>query len=720
MHRSYEPAPDLTGFASIGTVPRAYGRGGLLAALTLAMCCLVLPASATALTNYTWTGAAAAGPSAANWSNVTNWGGTAPSGSVGTLTFPILASAACAAVPPTTTCYQSYNDVSGLSVAALSIDDGVDYQIDGNAITLGAGGITASTTATGFQGPQLRLPITLAANQTWSIDGNNNGSQLNLDGDVTGATASLAVTLSHQTFLGLQSDNVEVGPVTVTGGDLSSSGNTAFLNGTLAANHAQLNATDGNPVSVSHAGLFSTDATVGALTLTGASVQVGVPVVPVGMLTVNGALSSDATSVLSMYIAHSGTVAGTDYSQIGATGAVNLGGATLRLSSNGACPALTPGQVDTLVTTTGALSGTFAGIPDGATVPIFCGAPPQPTVRINYTANAVTATILTSPPPVPANISPPTISGTPRRGQTLTESHGSWTNSPTSFAYQWLDCDAAGGNCTPIAGATGQTYTLTAADVGHTIRVAETASNAGGPGSPVNSAATAVVQSLPAPPIAPSNQSAPAITGATTVGRALLASTGTWSGTAPIAYAYQWQRCNPVCASIAGATGPAYTLTVADLGAHVRVVVAASNSAGSGVAASGQVGPVLAAPPTAAQIKALLLKQIAPKGKAARIGAILKAGGYSLSFKALTAGKARVAWYLVPAGAHLAAAKPVLVASGRVTFAAAGTRKLKIKLTTKGKRLLKHAKRLKLTGKGTFTPTGTPVVSAKKRFTLKR
>ncbi len=95
----------------------------------------------------------------------------------------------------------------------------------------------------------------------------------------------------------------------------------------------------------------------------------------------------------------------------------------------------------------------------------------------------------------PESISPPTISGIAEQGQTLTATPGTWTNSPTSTGEQWQRCKASGNDCAPIAGATGETYKLTASDIGSTIRVLETASNAAGMGAPAESAPTAVVVS---------------------------------------------------------------------------------------------------------------------------------------------------------------------------------------------------------------------------------
>jgi hypothetical protein len=74
----------------------------------------------------------------------------------------------------------------------------------------------------------------------------------------------------------------------------------------------------------------------------------------------------------------------------------------------------------------------------------------------------------------------------------LTAQNGTWANEPTSFTYAWQRCDSSGGKCAPISGATAQTYTLVAADVGSTLRVEVTAANTAGSAS-ATSLQTAVV-----------------------------------------------------------------------------------------------------------------------------------------------------------------------------------------------------------------------------------
>jgi hypothetical protein len=90
----------------------------------------------------------------------------------------------------------------------------------------------------------------------------------------------------------------------------------------------------------------------------------------------------------------------------------------------------------------------------------------------------------------------------------------------------------------------------------------------------------------------PANTTPPSVGGVPTFGNTLAATPGTWAGTSPISYSYQWQRCASGCNDIARATGPTYTLAAADIGTRVRVRIIASNSAGHAQVASSAIGPV--------------------------------------------------------------------------------------------------------------------------------
>ena len=96
----------------------------------------------------------------------------------------------------------------------------------------------------------------------------------------------------------------------------------------------------------------------------------------------------------------------------------------------------------------------------------------------------------------PANQSPPTISGTAQVGQTLSASTGTWSGSPTSFAYQWRRCDSGGTGCADLPGAGASTYVPVGGDVGSTLRVRVTATNDAGSSS-AESAPSAVVTDAP-------------------------------------------------------------------------------------------------------------------------------------------------------------------------------------------------------------------------------
>jgi hypothetical protein len=112
---------------------------------------------------------------------------------------------------------------------------------------------------------------------------------------------------------------------------------------------------------------------------------------------------------------------------------------------------------------------------------------PSTPASSNQTAEVMNAS-------VPVNTALPTITGTAKTGQTLTAGNGTWTESPTSYAYQWQRCDTAGANCSIIAEATKQTYAIAPGDAGSTIRVAVTATNSAGPSSAASSNQTAEVK----------------------------------------------------------------------------------------------------------------------------------------------------------------------------------------------------------------------------------
>jgi hypothetical protein len=188
---------------------------------------------------------------------------------------------------------------------------------------------------------------------------------------------------------------------------------------------------------------------------------------------------------------------------------------------------------------------------------------------------------------VPVNTAPPAISGTATVGQTLSASNGTWSNAPTSFAYQWLRCNGGGNSCASVANGTQQTYTLVGADAGHTMRVRVTATNADGSASAESAQTQAVAAATSS--AAPKNTALPTISGTARVGQTLTADNGSWSGS-PTSFAYQWQRCNADnlvgCVDVVGATGKTYLLRLADLGFRLRVKVTAKNAKGAATATS--------------------------------------------------------------------------------------------------------------------------------------
>ena len=133
----------------------------------------------------------------------------------------------------------------------------------------------------------------------------------------------------------------------------------------------------------------------------------------------------------------------------------------------------------------------------------------------------------------PVNSSLPTIAGTAKEGQTLTASNGSWGGvTPISYAYQWQRCNSSGSNCGSISRATNQNYVASGTDVGKTIRVQVTATNADGKSQALSAATVSIV----GPGNAPANTKQPDPSGTPTAGQTIKVDNGVWSGLKPITF----------------------------------------------------------------------------------------------------------------------------------------------------------------------------------------
>jgi hypothetical protein len=189
---------------------------------------------------------------------------------------------------------------------------------------------------------------------------------------------------------------------------------------------------------------------------------------------------------------------------------------------------------------------------------------------------------------LPSNTTLPNVSGLLQDGGLLSASAGEWSGSaPISYAYQWQLCNALGQSCKDIEGASGQSLSLSSLDVGSTLRMVVTATNAAGSQSAASAATSPIAALLP------SNVSPPTISGLLQTGQLLSVTNGAWSGTAPIAYSYQWQLCNALgggCTNISKATEPGFKLSLADVGLTLRAIVTATNGGGSVSQASAVTG----------------------------------------------------------------------------------------------------------------------------------
>ncbi|MDX6469211.1 MAG: hypothetical protein QOF75_1014, partial [Gaiellaceae bacterium] len=147
----------------------------------------------------------------------------------------------------------------------------------------------------------------------------------------------------------------------------------------------------------------------------------------------------------------------------------------------------------------------------------------------------------------PAVIAPPTLTGTPQVGQTLTAAAGTWSGSPTSFAYEWRRCDAAGATCTTIVGQTSSSYTPTPDDIGATLSLIVTATGKGGSQATVVPTTPAIAAAPVPPAVVGSLAAQPGVAGAVTTTDAH--ATATWQpGAVPAGTTVGLESSNPALA----------------------------------------------------------------------------------------------------------------------------------------------------------------------------
>jgi hypothetical protein len=370
-------------------------------------------------------------------------------------------------------------------------------------------------------------------------------------------------------------------PLVLTGGTTTVVNNSTLETGRLTVEGGTVK--DDSGITAAPGGSLTTTLTGGTLTgggnIMGPVTNVGATVSPgdttLGTFTISGNYTQQAGGTLAVGID------GTAHGLLQVSGTATLGGDLQLTDVNGFLPAA--GEEWVLLPSAPTQTGTFT-----------LTGPSAPLYTVTYASDAVDLFPLESTPPRPADITPPAITGTPTPGQTLSCSPGSWSNGPTSYAYQWNRDGSA------ITGATADTYGAQSTDVGHQLTCTVIATNGAGPGPAATSPAvtaqnptmastmttttTATTSVSPAttPPArlgVPVDTIRPAVSGTPTPGHALTCSTGTWTNS-PTVYAYQWRRS--ATAPLTRATAGTYAVQIADEGSPLTCTVTASNAAGAG------------------------------------------------------------------------------------------------------------------------------------------
>jgi hypothetical protein len=186
-----------------------------------------------------------------------------------------------------------------------------------------------------------------------------------------------------------------------------------------------------------------------------------------------------------------------------------------------------------------------------------------------------------------ATVTTPVVTGQTRVGQTLQAGGAAVTPPGAVRTYQWVRHASGGTGSTDIAGATGESYTLTSADLGATLSVRVTASATGYDPATAESARTATITA--ADTSTPITGLTARATGGTRVGEVRTATTS-YDGDDSVTLVYQWQQAGRggTWLNLPGAAAKrrSYELPPAVMKVNVRVLVGAVRGTATAAAAS--------------------------------------------------------------------------------------------------------------------------------------
>lgn len=301
----------------------------------------------------TWSGAAGD-----NWTVASNWkeGGAPVAGD--DLVFP----AGAANQKSTNNDFPDHTSFHSITFT------GGSYRLNGNAITLGAGGIHTQLSAGGtdFELHNIALPLTLGASQTWvlvngmsgvslssPLDLNGMALAINDDGNVApvfeGINGSGSVSLTGPAGgFNLDGVSTSTAPFTITN-------ETLFLGGTYLG-----------PITIGDYGEFDDfpDSTAGTVTASGVFANF-----EPGTYFPNDGTAGSGNVVLASGTQFTASInSPTDVSTLKLTGTINLGGADLELRTGGTM--VPAGTTATIIDNDGSdpVTGTFNGLPEGGEV----------------------------------------------------------------------------------------------------------------------------------------------------------------------------------------------------------------------------------------------------------------------------------------------------------------------------------------------------------------